>query len=455
MAVTSWRYGSTATATADGDGRVTNPTYALSADSQWATFTTFAAQRLPTNLSGYLRVGNFGFSAEIPAGATITGVEVECQRSTFSDNGNGYGGGTWIKDQSVTLALTASNFPVGTNRADAGLWTPGAIRQANLEVASTTPRYGGESDLWGQAITRTNAISTNFAVLIQAVGVSDIHLGYVNFVRMRVHYTVGLPARNVTASGAVKAVGGASATQARRASRATVSGSAKANGAVSARQVRRSSVVSANGLVTVTATANSSNAKRPTSATITGSVAPRGAGEVNQVRRTVSATVSGAVSPTASASASMSAKTAHVTANGLVAVAGSGIAGHIRRLSTATATGRVTVSAKATASQSRRNPQARISGHVTVTAKAFVESRPGTRMFGRITAVGSGHAMQIRPDVRLFVDPLRVVVIPAELRTVVVPADVRAITIPADNRSVSVPADQRTVAVPADARSVK
>lgn len=99
----------------------------------------------------YLRCQNANLSALIPAGATITGVEVRVLRRykpIISANP--------VRDNRVHLVVDGK--VVGTNKASASGWP--------LTFAYQT--YGGSSDLWGWPLTRDQVVKSDFGFAIAA-----------------------------------------------------------------------------------------------------------------------------------------------------------------------------------------------------------------------------------------------------------------------------------------------
>ena len=414
MAVTPWRYGSTANAYADGEGRVSNPSYALAVDSQWTTFTSFASPRAPTNTSGLLRVSNFAFTADIPTDATITGVECEVQRSTFGDNGNGYGGGVWVKDHMVRLALTASTAPVGENLANPVYWTPGPIRQPTLESAATNITYGGPTSRWGLNPTRANVVSPNFALHVQAVGVSDIYIGSINYVRVRIYYDVPSPARNVSAQGSLTLSAVAASKHARRASTASSAATISFDAVGSAAVVRRSSQVVAGA-----------------------SIGFQGGGSAVQARRQSSVIVAAAPTFSASALSSQQRRAANVVGEASFSLNGTGHVNQRRGGPMVSMAATLSFVGQTAAIQSRRLCGVEMSVGFEFAASGVSSQQRGglgVDIQGGMTFSARATVSQVVMDYELRVDPRLLVMVPAENRTVIVRAENRSVTVPIDDR---------------------
>ena len=108
---------------------------------------------------------NFGFSsADIPAGATILGIEVEVKRYT------GTSGVTNIYGM----------LPKGSYYKDGGSWPTSAGVQ----------NMGGNSDLWGRSWTRDNILSSDFGVWLTMKTLTDSTF-YIDYVKIRVTYSGG------------------------------------------------------------------------------------------------------------------------------------------------------------------------------------------------------------------------------------------------------------------------
>lgn len=117
----------------------------------------------------YLYWTSFGFSSsDIPAGATIVGVEVQfaryLQASGLSDSG---------------IYLMKNGSYIGDNKASADLW----------ETSLTTKTYGGSTDLWGTTLTRDDILNSTFGLQATSIQATTTYTVYVDGVKMKVYYT--------------------------------------------------------------------------------------------------------------------------------------------------------------------------------------------------------------------------------------------------------------------------
>ncbi len=152
-------------ATSGGAGTSwTNPGNVVSNNNSYAL-----ADNLDDNdVSEGLRATNFGFA--IPAGATITGVQVTIGR--FASNTN-----TFIDNN---LQLIVGGTLVGANRASATAW-PTSEAAAN---------YGSTSDLWGTTLTPAQVNATNFGVSLSVESFNGNNRdASVDYIQITISYT--------------------------------------------------------------------------------------------------------------------------------------------------------------------------------------------------------------------------------------------------------------------------
>jgi hypothetical protein len=118
---------------------------------------------------------NFGFtSTDIPSGATIDGIELVYQRSEGSSTDN---------VETKALRIVKGGTISSTNKAIAGEWPT---------TATNETIGGGATELWGETWVDTDiAGNTNFGIAIQAgtIGSGTTPDGFIDYVKMRVHYT--------------------------------------------------------------------------------------------------------------------------------------------------------------------------------------------------------------------------------------------------------------------------
>ena len=115
----------------------------------------------------YLQATGFGFA--IPAGATITGIQVDVKR----------GGSNNIVDNRIRLVKTgAIQTP---DKAD-------TVTPWPVSLAFKT--YGGQADLWSGAWTPSDINSANFGVVLSAQNTLNVGQPNVDFIRVTVYCTL-------------------------------------------------------------------------------------------------------------------------------------------------------------------------------------------------------------------------------------------------------------------------
>lgn len=131
--------------------------------------------------SDYLRGTNYGFS--IPAGATITGIQVTVNRK--GDQGC-YG--TGIQDKYLYLVKGVNGSPViqtaGSNKASAAVWP----------TSMTTATYGSSADLWNLSWTVEDINSMNFGVALAVQSNAYYNVtATVDYMQITVSYSLPSP----------------------------------------------------------------------------------------------------------------------------------------------------------------------------------------------------------------------------------------------------------------------
>jgi len=177
MAVTGWKTAGTA-ANAKRTGYIwNNPNNAKVSNNQYAD-TWNAYQN-----SDWLRLTAFGFSsADIPSGSTIDGIEVKIERKSSSAT-------YYAKDNALYLRKTSGQ--VGDNKADTSTHWP---------TSDTEASYGGAADTWNASLADTDIISSDFGIDLSAL-VIYYGVGYVDYVSIRVYYTLGATEKTSSDSG--------------------------------------------------------------------------------------------------------------------------------------------------------------------------------------------------------------------------------------------------------------
>ena len=143
-----------------------------------------------------LKATNFGFDADVPAGATINGITVEIDRRDFAGD---------AQDQEVRLYDSTATL-VGDDKQTADSWP------ATLTIAT----YGGAADTWNAGLDAADIRSAGFGVaLIVLANSANTDIG-VDFIRVTVDYTaaptsgtgaVSVPVVTVAGTGALVLTG--------------------------------------------------------------------------------------------------------------------------------------------------------------------------------------------------------------------------------------------------------
>jgi hypothetical protein len=160
---------------------------AMTSNDSWATAT--ATIGLLTGTTNYLKATGFGFN--IPALATICGVEVEIEKSA-----TGISVLAWITDHRVRLVKGGT--VTGNNLADEVTTWTGTDVNGN---------YGGETELWGTTLTPAEVNSSGFGVAISSSfsGVLGVFPSTrIDNIRMTVHYIPALPTHIISFSSRLK-----------------------------------------------------------------------------------------------------------------------------------------------------------------------------------------------------------------------------------------------------------
>ena len=169
MAVTDYKFAGTA-ANVDRDSKAAwkNPDYAKADDTSYAESST-----AKNTYTDWLRLTNFGFTAsDIPSGSTINGIEFIISRYATEIN--------LINDSALYLY---DDGQVGNNLASATNWTTTSPAEAT---------YGGSTNMCGTTLTQADIIASTFGVQLSiACGPSDMPIGIVDYIKIRVYYTAG------------------------------------------------------------------------------------------------------------------------------------------------------------------------------------------------------------------------------------------------------------------------
>lgn len=139
-----------------------NPSNAASSNDSDATAS------LQSSSSQYLKATNFGFS--LPAGAIVTGVQVEVERACFSAG----------QYSDAAVRIVKGGVIGSTDRSAGGTWP----------TSDTVQAYGGAGDLWGETLTDSDVEASTFGVALRVSrsgGVTPAN-AEVDHVKMTVYY---------------------------------------------------------------------------------------------------------------------------------------------------------------------------------------------------------------------------------------------------------------------------
>lgn len=147
----------------------TNYNWHTTVDAQNPTGTAagFYQSTPNTGNTNTLKITGLGFN--VPAGATIKGIEVDVYRRTNRTNG--------VND--VTVKLLKAGVATGNNKATSGFWPVvappplfgglGGVQQLTVQGTGGIEQvYGGATDLWGAAWTPTDVNDATFGFEIIA-----------------------------------------------------------------------------------------------------------------------------------------------------------------------------------------------------------------------------------------------------------------------------------------------
>ena len=146
-----------------------NPGNIIADDTSYAT-TANAQQRQPDEQTT-CRATNFALN--VPAGATITGIQVEIMRAAS---------GATVVDNVVSLVKGGAI--TGDNKATATAW-PIPPPTPNMQTAT----YGGPADLWGTTWTPAEINAADFGVALSARRTAGSVTASVDYFRVTVTYT--------------------------------------------------------------------------------------------------------------------------------------------------------------------------------------------------------------------------------------------------------------------------
>jgi len=145
-----------------GDVAWTNPGNVTASDDARAT-----ANVASPDTTQYLHATSFGHA--LPAGATVTGVEVRVERHASAAD----------RVQDHTVQLIKGGTRQGDNKADTGTSWPDA---------DATVDYGGSTAMWSLALTKADVEAAGFGVALR--GKSSVNAQHrVDAIWTNIHYT--------------------------------------------------------------------------------------------------------------------------------------------------------------------------------------------------------------------------------------------------------------------------
>ena len=171
MSVTDWKpAGTTANVDRDGKDAWGNTDNVKTDDTDFSIVLIAKG----VTYSDWLRLTNFFTTGDIPAGATINGIEVQYKRLASV--------ASWVNDSMLKLRKTSGQ--VGDNKASA---TPWAVSKETV----TYPATGGETDTWNSGLTAADLVDSGFGIDLSALNndTENIRSATIYFCQIRVYYT--------------------------------------------------------------------------------------------------------------------------------------------------------------------------------------------------------------------------------------------------------------------------
>lgn len=148
-----------------------NPEY-ITAEDENLAYTNLPNTQTETYTSEYLQGSNYSFA--IPAGSSISGIEVKIIRRSSHYNPDGIG----VYDAS--LNLLKNSVITGDNRASSAIWS-----ETLTEIT-----YGSQFDLWGTTWTADEINNPNFGVSFSVTqNGTGGRIAYVDHIAVIVYYT--------------------------------------------------------------------------------------------------------------------------------------------------------------------------------------------------------------------------------------------------------------------------
>ncbi|MBI2021504.1 glycosyltransferase [Candidatus Daviesbacteria bacterium] len=145
----------------------TNPSNAISSNNTYATAVVTTAGQYT---SGYLKVTNFDFST-IPSTAVIDGIEVNVERKAAAAG---------LQENSIRL-YKAGRL-VGDDKST----------NAAIPTTEATITYGGNKQLWGVSLSRSDVTNANFGIGFSyrdTSGTKGTNTASVDYISMKIYYT--------------------------------------------------------------------------------------------------------------------------------------------------------------------------------------------------------------------------------------------------------------------------
>ena len=172
MPITAYKYASAVSDIPTGDVAWSNPSYAEAEDGVYAL-----ADVPKTKFSDGIRLTSYGFtSSDIPAGATILGIELSMLKYYSGATNMGY---------ENNLQLRKTSGSVGDNKASGSYWPP----------SPTVFVYGGSRDGWNANLLQSDIVSSDFGLDFSLKNDSGSKNGHniqfwVDYLKIRVYYTL-------------------------------------------------------------------------------------------------------------------------------------------------------------------------------------------------------------------------------------------------------------------------
>ncbi len=167
----------------DGNGFEVNPTNAFAADGVLAAdMLSGTSGSVDCAAASRDRQDFFNYGFAIPAGSTISGVEVRLDAKVDQQS-----------NEIPALCLQLS--------ADGGATWTAARTTPTLATSETTYLLGGPTDTWGRTWTASDLADANLRVRVTTIAYSNQRNFYLDWAAVKVYYTSSAPTATATPSG--------------------------------------------------------------------------------------------------------------------------------------------------------------------------------------------------------------------------------------------------------------